>query len=399
VELLGEGGMGRVFLAEHTRLGRRVALKLLRHELGHDPQTVSRFFAEARAVNRIEHENIVEITDFIENPGGDNYYIMEFLPGRNLDQLVKQDGPLPLGRGLGIAVQVCSALASVHAADIIHRDLKPENIFLTERGGQKDFVKVLDFGIAKLGEKDEAISTHKTGAGIIMGTPEYMSPEQASGSAIDKRSDIYAVGIILYELATGQNPFPGENFGEMLMKRLSGPPIAPSKSPTKNGPIPPELDAIILQCLARDREQRPHHIGEVEEQLRNIAEKYGVDLENYEAAPPVRAASPHSMMYAAIAGAVVVLGAIGFFTLRRPPPPPPPKIIEPVAAPAAPVPVAAPVAPAPEAPVAPAPEAPVADDAPSHTDATPVEKKRRPGRSKKNLEGPIRHGVIDPFKR
>ncbi|MDB4958628.1 MAG: serine/threonine protein kinase, partial [Myxococcales bacterium] len=152
LDLLGEGGMGRIYVAEHVKLGRRVAIKMLRAELVSNSVAVARFFAEARAVNRISHENIVEITDFLEQPGGDNCIVMELLKGEDLSQRLLRKQTMPLSRVLDIAAQTASALAAVHQAGIIHRDLKPDNIFLIERGGSSDVVKLLDFGVAKLSD-------------------------------------------------------------------------------------------------------------------------------------------------------------------------------------------------------------------------------------------------------
>ncbi len=416
VEVLGEGGMGIVYLAEHVRLGRRVAVKLLRSELGGDALAVSRFFAEARAVNQICHENIVEITDFVENPAGDNYYIMEFLPGLNLEQVVQRDGDLKISRALGIAVQVCAALAQVHDAGIVHRDLKPENIFLTERGGQKDFVKLLDFGIAKLGKQDADVAMHKTGAGIIVGTPEYMSPEQASGVAVDARSDIYALGLILYELIAGKNPFGGENFGEMLVNRLSRTPPPPS-SETKQ-PVPQELDELIMQCIKMRREERPQHIREVETHLRAIAAAYDCDLETFDQ-PRASATFPDTGLGGrarmALFGGVAVLAAAGLFIfLGMRTPKSAPQTTTPVVA-VLPV-VAPPTDPAAPtttttttttttSPVKPVeavqPTVPVQPEPPVPIVASHATKPVRPhgGKSKKStLDGPARHAVIDPFK-
>jgi serine/threonine-protein kinase len=283
IEVLGEGGMGRVYLAEHTKIGRQVALKMLHSHLSRSPEVVRRFFDEARAVNRILHEHIVEITDFIENDGGDNYFIMEYLRGAPLSYVVDDEGRLSLARSLGIGVQVASALAAVHASNIVHRDLKPENIFITERGGQKDYVKLLDFGIAKLmGNNGEGLNLQRTEAGVIMGTPDYMSPEQASAKSIDHRTDIYSLGVILYELCTGVLPFVAEDFGDLVVMHKTVAPTPPSKVPGLLQEIPPPLDELILHCLAKKPEDRPATVKEVEERLRAIADEYAVELEHFD---------------------------------------------------------------------------------------------------------------------
>ncbi len=280
IELLGEGGMGMVYLAEHTKLGRKVAVKILRSEYSENPQAVHRFFAEARAVNKISHQNIVEITDFVENPGSDNYYIMELLKGSTLSAVIDNDGIQPLARSVGIMLQVASALEAVHAAGIIHRDLKPDNVFLTERSGQKDFVKLLDFGVAKLGG-DTAISVHSTAAGAILGTPEYMSPEQASGKAVDSRTDIYAFGVMLYELVTGRLPLTGSSFGELVVKHLTVVPMPPGAIEGLPYQVPMELEDVILACLAKEPDERPASIGVVAERLAEIADLEGWQLSSF----------------------------------------------------------------------------------------------------------------------
>ncbi|MBC7976028.1 MAG: serine/threonine protein kinase, partial [Myxococcales bacterium] len=251
VALLGEGGMGRVYVAEHLKLGRRVAIKKLRRELISNPIAVARFFAEARAVNRISHENIVEITDLIEQPGGDNCIVMELLKGEDLAHRLQRTNTLPLQRALGIAAQTASALAAVHDAGMVHRDLKPDNIFLLDRGGSPDFVKVLDFGVAKLADVHHGggIAMHTTAAGQIVGTPEYMSPEQGRGERVDFRTDLYALGVILYEMVTGHLPFEGTSFGELLMKHISSPVALPAPTPGLAPQIQRARDELILALL------------------------------------------------------------------------------------------------------------------------------------------------------
>jgi len=286
IELLGEGGMGVVYLAEHTKLGRRVALKILRSEYSENPQAVHRFFAEARAVNKISHQNIVEITDFVENPGSDNYYIMELLKGSTLSAVIDDEGIQPLERSVGIMLQVASALGAVHAAGIVHRDLKPDNVFLIERAGQKDFVKLLDFGVAKL-SGDTTISVHSTAAGAILGTPEYMSPEQASGKPVDLRTDLYAFGVMLYELVTGRLPLTGSSFGELVVKHLTVVPMPPGCVDGLPYKVPMELEDVILACLAKDPDERPGSIELVAERLAEIADNEGWELASFTDGPRI----------------------------------------------------------------------------------------------------------------
>jgi serine/threonine protein kinase len=281
LELLGEGGMGRVYVAEHVRLGRRVALKHLRAEFNKNKIAIGRFFAEARAVNRISHENIVEITDFFENVEGHNYYIMELLKGDDVGRLIIKLGVIPLVRALDIGIQVASALTAVHAARIVHRDLKPDNIFIIDRPNRPGFVKLLDFGIAKLGD-GHGIQMGTTAAGTIIGTPEYMSPEQAGGQEVDHRTDVYALGIILYEMICGTLPFKAKSFGDMVVKHMTVVPKRPISYDNLPHDISEQLDELIMQLLEKDPAKRPQAMSDVERRLSAILDDLvshaGVDL-------------------------------------------------------------------------------------------------------------------------
>ncbi len=258
---LGEGSMGRVFQARHARLGRQVALKVLKPEHARDGGFVQRFFQEARTVNQINHEHIVEIFDFVdEGEGGHVYCVMELLRGHGLGALLKQE-PLSLARIQRIAVQVCAALGAAHHVGVVHRDIKPDNLFLTQRAGQPDFVKVLDFGVAKHLSSEGA----PTGTldGTIIGTPAYMSPEQAAGLSVDARSDIYAVGNIFYEMLCGHPPFQAEAFGQLVVQIITQPPPPlPSHLPSGE-PLPPQLADLVMRCLAKEPEARPQTLAEV----------------------------------------------------------------------------------------------------------------------------------------
>jgi serine/threonine-protein kinase len=258
--LLGEGSMGRVFQARHVRLGRQVALKVLRPAFAHDGTFVQRFFQEARAVNQINHEHIVEIFDFVEDARkGHVYCVMELLRGRCLSALLKEE-QLSVARIRGIAAQVCAALGAAHQLGVVHRDIKPDNLFITQRGGQGDFVKVLDFGVAKV---LSAEGTSGTLDGTIIGTPTYMSPEQAAGLSVDHRADIYAVGTVLYEMLSGQPPFQAPNFGQLVLRVITEPP-SPLPSHTPSGePVPQALAQLTLRCLAKEPEDRPQQFSEV----------------------------------------------------------------------------------------------------------------------------------------
>jgi serine/threonine protein kinase len=250
---LGEGGMGLVYLAEHPLIGRKVALKAIHPELSRNAEVVSRFMTEAKSVNQIGNEHIVDVSDFGNTPEGEFYFIMEFLQGESLADRLRRERLLPAARALQIASQVADALAASHAHGIIHRDLKPENIFLINRGQTTDFVKVLDFGLAKLTQGEEKVS-HKTRTGSVMGTPYYMSPEQCEGKAnIDHRADVYSLGVILFEMMTGRVPFGGEGYGEIIVKHLTTPAPAPRDI---NPAITPEQQAVILRALQKSRDAR-----------------------------------------------------------------------------------------------------------------------------------------------
>jgi eukaryotic-like serine/threonine-protein kinase len=260
--VLGEGGMGTVYLAEHPMIGKRVAVKMLRPDLGTDPGLVSRFFQEARAVNEIRHPNIVDISDFGKTDDGFVYFVMELMEGRSLRERLTADGMLPLADVVIISRQVCDALSAAHRAGIIHRDLKPDNIFLLEDPKQPGVLrsKLFDFGVAKLlGEQEKQVG-HKTIAGAVVGTPFYMSPEQALCQDVTAASDIYSMGVVMFEMATGSVPFSAEQLVILLNAILKQPAPAPSElRPT----IPPVLDRLILRCLEKDPGVRPQSMEEV----------------------------------------------------------------------------------------------------------------------------------------
>jgi eukaryotic-like serine/threonine-protein kinase len=246
---LGDGGMGMVFLAEHPVIGSKVAVKAIHPHFARNAEVVSRFVTEARAVNQIAHEHIVDITDFGNTPAGDFYFIMEYLQGEMLSDGIVRQGALPPARALNIAAQIADALHAAHESGVIHRDLKPENVCLITRDAELDFVKVLDFGLAKLTLAGGATPAHSTGAGMVMGTPYYMSPEQCQGSNVDHRSDIYALGVILFQMLTGRLPFEGSRYGEVINQHVTRRPPAPSSLVTD---LPPEIDAILSRALSKD---------------------------------------------------------------------------------------------------------------------------------------------------
>jgi serine/threonine-protein kinase len=250
---LGEGGMGVVYLATHPVIGRKVAMKAIHPELSRNPEVISRFMTEAKSVNQIGNEHIVDISDFGTTSEGEFYFIMEFLQGEALADRLRRERVIETARALRIGAQVADALAASHSHGIIHRDLKPENIFLVTKGHNPDFVKVLDFGLAKLTQGDEKV-THKTRTGSVMGTPYYMAPEQCEGKPnIDPRADIYSLGVILFEMMTGKVPFGGEGYGEIIVKHITQAPPSPRAI---NPGLTPAQELVLLRALEKRREDR-----------------------------------------------------------------------------------------------------------------------------------------------
>ena len=264
LSLLGEGGMGRVYMAEHIKLGRKVALKLLRPEYAVKRDAVRRFFQEARAVNKIGHDNIVDITDLQELDGG-TFIIMELLQGEDLADLQRRcDAPMPLHRAMQIATQVCDALVAAHKMGVVHRDLKPDNIYIVNTDTKRDFVKLLDFGVAKLFNEEN--DGWQTAVGSVIGTPAYMSPEQATGIPVDQRSDIYSLGAIMYELFTGHPVFRAKSFGEFVVKHMNDEPVPP-RDLTDAPKIPAALEMVILRCLEKDPDKRYQSVEDLRDDL------------------------------------------------------------------------------------------------------------------------------------
>jgi eukaryotic-like serine/threonine-protein kinase len=259
---LGAGGMARVFRAEHTPAGRTVAIKILNAAVAGDPDVQSRFFMEARIVNEIHHPNIVEVTDFGISRGRP-FIVMEYLQGQTLTRRVERDGALPEATAIRIARQIAAALRAVHERGIVHRDLKPDNIFLSNHLDHPDFVKILDFGIAKFLSRDES-QTHHTQTGTVIGTPAYMSPEQCLGDvALDLRTDIYSLGVVLFQMVTGLPPFQAEGVGRLMLAQIQD---APPRAGVSRG-----LDAIIARALAKQPSARFASMREMRDALGALA--------------------------------------------------------------------------------------------------------------------------------
>ncbi|HET8540922.1 MAG TPA: serine/threonine-protein kinase [Anaeromyxobacter sp.] len=263
--LIGQGGMGRVYRARHLGLDRQVVLKMLHRAYSSDPQLVQRFQREARAASRLDHPNSIAVLDFGEAEDGTLFMAMEHLGGKDLARVIADEFPLGEPRIVRIGAQILSALAEAHARGIVHRDLKPENVMVEPRRGEPDFVKVLDFGIAKISVPG-ATEPRLTQAGLVCGTPEYMSPEQARGADLDSRSDLYSTGVILYQLATGELPFVSDTPVGFLTKHLSEAPV-PARERNPEVEVSPALDAVIARALRKDPAARFQTADEMREAL------------------------------------------------------------------------------------------------------------------------------------
>jgi serine/threonine-protein kinase len=306
-EIVGRGGMGVVYRAEHIYIGKEVAVKILHDGYGGREESIKRFLREARAASLIAHPNIVDVTDFGKSNDGTVFFVMEFLQGEPLDAVLARDRQLDLLRAITIVNQMAGALGAAHAKGIVHRDLKPENVMLTRREGRRelvrqftdeaglhmvterekafDFVKILDFGVAKVRDPD-ASEGRVTQQGVVFGTPEYMSPETARIGVSDPRTDIYALGVIFYEMLTGTVPFTGETAVDVMLKVVSEPVIPPRvKAPGLE--ITPEAEHLIMRALAKDPRQRHQSMEELFEELQRCygSVRYRRSLE--QAASPI----------------------------------------------------------------------------------------------------------------
>lgn len=266
---LGAGGMGEVYLAEHLLLRRPCAVKLIRPEQAGEPTNIQRFEREVQAMATLTHWNTVEIYDYGHADDGTFYYVMEYLPGQNLDHFITCYGPLPPARAIHMLRQVCGALREAHKVGLLHRDIKPSNIIACERGGVYDVVKLLDFGLVqetRLGKEGDRL----TQQGTIIGSPPYMSPEQAAGkSALDARSDIYSLGAVAYYLLTGQPPFVRETAMMMLMAHAYEPVVPPAEIRPH---LPADLQAVVLRCLEKDPSRRFPDAHSLERALADCAD-------------------------------------------------------------------------------------------------------------------------------
>jgi serine/threonine-protein kinase len=305
---LGEGGMGVVYAGQHPEIGKRVAIKVLAPHAADRPDLIHRFKEEARAVNKIRHPNIIDIFAFNQLPDGRHYFVMEFLEGESLTARLEH-GAMELAEMRRLLGQICSALQAAHQAGIVHRDLKPDNIWVAKRSVTESSIKLLDFGIAKLGD---AGGLHATQAGVAMGTPHYMPPEQGMGRAIDARTDIYALGVVLYQIFAGTVPFDGVTAHEIVMKHVSDAPLPPSR----HRPIvPPGMEAIILDCLQKQPDRRPPSI---EVLWQRIDAAFGAEMTAAKGAPSVVPRLPTASPPPAIGPATSLSGMSGDLGLDVP---------------------------------------------------------------------------------
>jgi serine/threonine-protein kinase len=267
IKPLGAGGMGHVYLAEHQMLKRPCAIKLIHPDEAIDPRVLARFEREVRTTARLSHWNTVEIYDYGRTNDGTFFYVMEYLPGLSLEELLERHGPLPAERVVHFLRQICQGLGEAHAIGLIHRDIKPGNVFAAQRGGLYDMVKLLDFGLVK--PVTEAPSARLTRDGGVSGTPLFMSPEQARGlDNLDPRSDIYSVGALAYALLTGRPPFDGTNPMEVMIAHVRDEAVAPSKH---QADVPADLERVILRCLAKRPEDRFQDVDSLEQALAQCA--------------------------------------------------------------------------------------------------------------------------------
>ena len=342
IKKLGEGGMGQVYLAEHVKMQRKAALKVMNPGMTQDPDAIARFNREANNASKINHPNVCQIFDFGETPDGLIFLAMEYIEGPSLTALIEKNGSLPAPRAASIIHQAADALGVAHDYGIVHRDLKPDNIMIARNRDGSDLVKVVDFGIAKASTSD---AQKVTKTGLVVGTPEYMSPEQLAGDQLDGRSDIYSLGLVAFNCLTGKLPFPSNSAQEAMIMRLTDQPkkLADMKP---EGQWSAELQGVMDKALARDANERYQTAPEFGRDMTRAVEKMPATVvadmgtmvisANAAAVPATRVASPaekspasaattgaaatapakSGMNPAVIGGGVLVVGAIAFFALR-----------------------------------------------------------------------------------
>jgi serine/threonine-protein kinase len=283
-ERLGSGGMGKVYRARHLSMDRPVAIKFLHRRFSEDEAARTRLLTEARAAVALRHPNAISVTDFGQTSEGWVYIVMELLEGRTLREIVSREAPLETARATSIMLQASDAVAAAHQAGIIHRDLKPSNILITQSADQPAVVKVLDFGIAKFfagnGDDENAMDQSNT----VIGTPRYMSPEQHNGSELTPATDVYSLGVILYEMLTGMVPFSGSTPAEIAEKHINNPPHSPREVVAA---IPEEVERVVLHALEKQPSDRPPNAAEFRRELLETAERLGLEHHAIKSAPDI----------------------------------------------------------------------------------------------------------------
>ncbi len=292
LEKIGSGGMGAVYKAEQPEMRRFVAVKILHPRYLSRPDLVSRFRREARAMSHLSHPNTARVFLYGQLDDGACYFVMEYLAGKNLAQAVRAEGPMDVTRAVNIMVQVCGALEEAHKQGIVHRDLKPENVFLTTQGGIADYPKVLDFGLAKVTEREmRPGSLILTQEGMVFGTPEFMSPEQARGEKLDGRSDIYSLGVIMYELLTGKLPFDANQPMEFIQRHIKEPPIPLAKR-APNRDWPAGLWEVLDKSLAKKPGDRFETANALAQALKDVITPQASQPPPQPSIPPQAQAAP-----------------------------------------------------------------------------------------------------------
>ncbi|MCH9683591.1 MAG: serine/threonine protein kinase [Deltaproteobacteria bacterium] len=316
---IGEGAMGWVFVAEHVEIGKKVAVKVLRPSLCRLPEAVSRFRREARSATQIGSKHIVDVTDFGTTDTGSVFFVMEYLQGEDLSTTLKNEKFMPWKRVLHVLHQLCEALQAAHDSGIIHRDVKPANFYRVEQAGDPDFIKILDFGIARLANPQDSIVTQ---TGVVMGTPDFMAPEQAMGRHVDHRADIYSLGASAYALLTGRPPFEGANEYDVIYKQLNDDPTPPSEVAPVAAAIPRWIDGVILKALRKDPQDRYETMQEFADAIGLAEQEASVEIPAQNlpgargsAVPGAKPGGVSPAIWVGLVAALAAAGTVGYMLL------------------------------------------------------------------------------------